>query len=150
MHKPMSDLSKFKTVIKTRLLVRDNGCHEWTGKVDKNGYGRVRVMVGGKTSETSAHRLALYQHTGEQQEAMVLHSCDNALCCNPEHLRYGNAQDNYDDMVARERRWDGGREGERKLKLWVVKLLLQGGYTKRQVLDTVRIRNWDDAELDKV
>ena len=34
---------------------------------------------------------------------MILHSCDNKKCINPEHLRQGTHEDNMKDVVARRR-----------------------------------------------
>ncbi len=33
----------------------------------------------------------------------VLHSCDNAVCCNPRHMRLGTNDDNVRDRVLRRR-----------------------------------------------
>jgi len=34
---------------------------------------------------------------------MILHSCDNRKCCNPNHLRAGTGKDNYRDALERNR-----------------------------------------------
>src|SRR5690606_33646839 len=46
---------------------------------------------------------------------MVLHSCDNRLCCNPMHLRPGTAADNSGDAVERDRILSGQRQPNAKL-----------------------------------
>lgn len=37
-------------------------------------------------------------------DSVVLHTCDNKLCCNPDHLRFGSHADNMADMRAKGRR----------------------------------------------
>ena len=62
------------------------------------GYGCFRIN--GQTY--SAHRLALIFYSGEK-DGFVLHSCDNPLCCNPLHLRWGTANVNTHDAMKRGR-----------------------------------------------
>jgi hypothetical protein len=73
-------------------------CWEWTASLDKDGYGRFT------SPERLAHRFAYRHYKGAIDEgALVLHSCDNRKCCNPEHLRLGTAQDNINDCLDRGR-----------------------------------------------
>ena len=73
-------------------------CWTWKAKVSVWGYGRF--WFDGKTVQ--AHRFAVAT-TGMAVPAHfdVLHSCDNKLCVNPNHLRIGTHQENMDDGVAR-------------------------------------------------
>ena len=50
-----------------------------------------------------AHQIAARIAYGPADGRYVLHSCDNRLCCNPRHLRYGSQLDNVRDAIARKR-----------------------------------------------
>lgn len=78
-----------------RLVIAENGCWNWTGGKDWDGYGALRW---GK--EQRAHRVAYILTMGPIPEDMwVLHRCDNPSCCNPFHLFLGDADDNNKDMM---------------------------------------------------
>jgi hypothetical protein len=78
------------------------GCLEWMAK--KNGkYGQIRSDKPGH-EYILAHRAAYELHYGPIPNGMcVLHTCDNPLCVNWEHLFLGTQQDNVDDMVSKGR-----------------------------------------------
>ena len=77
-------------------------CWLWTGKTEKNGYGRFQV--GGKgSSHLGAHRYSLQLATGEIPP-VVMHKCDNPPCVNPDHLMAGDHKANTADMIAKGRR----------------------------------------------
>ena len=82
-------------------MLPDNGCWEWTGPYDKDGYGAIKRL--GKTYR--AHRISYEIHKGKIPVGlMVLHSCDNPMCVNPAHLSIGTAKDNSDDMISKGRK----------------------------------------------
>lgn len=71
------------------------GCMEWTGRVDKDGYGVVRVFG---IKDRRASRVAYSVFVGEiPSGAQVLHKCDNPRCINPKHLFLGTCADNMKD-----------------------------------------------------
>lgn len=77
----------------------DNGCWEWTGALNRHGYGSFWL-----DKCVLAHRIAWRLANGPIPEGkLVMHSCDNRICCNPEHLFTGTNQDNMDDMVEKGR-----------------------------------------------
>jgi len=79
--------------------------------VDRDGYGLVTVRIAGKKTSTRAHRLAYEAFVGEiSPSVLVLHTCDVPACCNPDHLRLGDARANTADMDARGRRARGYRK----------------------------------------
>lgn len=75
-----------------------NQCCEWTGSVNKNGYGIVGLN--GKT--VLVHR-AVYEAIYGSIESCVLHTCDNRKCFRLDHLYDGSNQQNIQDKVDRDR-----------------------------------------------
>ena len=70
-------------------------CWIWMAGISKDGYGRFRF---GK-SKARAHRVSYLIYKGNIPPGMlIMHSCDNPKCVNPEHLSIGTTKDNTDDM----------------------------------------------------
>lgn len=85
----------------SQLKPGPNGCLEWSGKRNYQGYGSLTFDGKGQ----GAHRVAYFLANDVKPGKMfVLHSCDNPPCCNPRHLRLGTSQDNADDARSRDRR----------------------------------------------
>ena len=80
-------------------------CWEWQGSTrNDSGYGQISV---GGSGNSSAHRVSYCLTHGIALRTIagvfVLHSCDNPPCCNPAHLRLGDALMNAQDRVDRGR-----------------------------------------------
>lgn len=104
----------------------ENGCMEWNGTVNDNG--RPRFKLGGKYRDGS--RLAYELQYGPIPAGMnVCHTCDNGLCCNPEHLFLGTTQDNVADRVAKGRSAAGETHGCVKLTEDIVRQILACDYS---------------------
>lgn len=83
-----------------------NACWNWTGLQTHSPKNPAQYgSLGWKGKISRAHRVAYELAHGEVQEGMmVLHTCDNTLCCNPAHLYLGDHAQNMRDMVHRKRR----------------------------------------------
>lgn len=95
----------------------DDECWNWTGFAKTNPKNPTPYgVLGWRGKSSRAHRVAYEISAGKIPEgAMVLHRCDNTLCCNPNHLYLGNHAQNMRDMVDRNRRKGsgGGQENGR-------------------------------------
>ena len=86
-------------------------CWPWRGVPDQRGYGHA--MVAGWA--TTAHRIAYALANGVEKlksDLVVMHKCDNRICCNPSHLELGTQAQNMTDMINKGRRGDTRVFGE--------------------------------------
>lgn len=88
-------------------------CWIWSGPKNPKGYGLSRLG----SRRDYAHRIAYRIATATEVPAgmFVCHVCDNASCCNPDHLFLGTVDDNNKDMVSKQRHAFGERNGCSKL-----------------------------------
>lgn len=105
-------------------------CLEWNRFKNNGGYGTLYYK--GKT--VYAHRLAYCRANDLSLEdiegKVVLHSCDNPSCINPEHLSLGTNLDNSEDMVQKGRSASGEKCARAKLTEKQVEEI-RNRYTKR-------------------
>jgi len=74
-------------------------CWEYTGTPSQR-YGKYNIKIGGKWRLAIAHRYAYEQYYGKIPDGLyVCHSCDNPMCCNPEHLFLGTNSTNQKHAV---------------------------------------------------
>lgn len=79
---------------------KTNYCWIWEGYKSPAGYGVVTIY--GEQHQT--HRLSWMFECGPIPKGMIImHTCDNPSCVNPDHLKLGTQRDNMHDM------WDKGR-----------------------------------------
>lgn len=71
--------------------IAPNGCHIWTGKRDRDGYGRANIVIGGKALTRYVQRIRYEREIGPIPLGLVLdhYVCSNGRggCVNPHHCR---------------------------------------------------------------
>ena len=83
--------------------VRQNDCFVWAGATTKRRMGYGRIMIANKA--WCVHRVVWTVLVGEiQEQKIIMHSCDNPLCCNVAHMSVGDQTENVKDMIRKKRK----------------------------------------------
>lgn len=75
------------------------GCWNWTRSLQTGGYGQIQISG----RNWLAHRLSWFLHHYRLPVGLLMHSCDNRRCVNPDHLSEGTHRQNWEDAVAKGR-----------------------------------------------
>ena len=85
--------------LRQRLLMSisnntDSGCWEWTGQISNTGSGRLKIRDEyGDLCMQSAQHISYEAFIGPVASGMlVMQTCRNRLCINPEHLETVDAR----------------------------------------------------------
>jgi hypothetical protein len=88
--------------VEAQTIIDDNGCHIFTGSKDDCGYGRIHK----DKKLVRVHRVVYEKiHGWIAKGLVIMHSCDNPACINPEHLSSGTHTDNMQDMSKKNRKY---------------------------------------------
>lgn len=106
----------------------NSGCWLWLNSLTSSGYGKIYHE--GKL--WLAHRVSYLIHKGRIPKGkVVMHTCDNKVCVNPNHLKLGTHKENTHDMIDKGR---GNLPGElnnnsklNNIKVSEIRDLLKGG-----------------------
>lgn len=141
-------MKKPKTVVERFWSKVEKGspesCWLWTASTCGEGYGQFQ-FVRGKSGY--AHRYSYCLHHGGIPDGLeVMHSCDNRLCVNPNHLSVGTRKKNMEDAVSRGRMNPYDRRGINnpncKLTLEqvaAIKKALSDGYTQDSIAEEFNV-----------
>ncbi|WP_374453780.1 HNH endonuclease signature motif containing protein [Phenylobacterium sp.] len=81
------------TKIRASVVEADSGCLEWTGALNKKGYGITWLSK--SSGNLRVHRVAYVAAKGEIPRGLVIdHLCRNRRCCNPEHMEVVTLSEN--------------------------------------------------------
>lgn len=98
------DISRYWSKVLVKGL---DECWLWQAGLNNKGYG-IFTLANGKPGGRKhvASRISCFlKHGGPPTgKPFTLHSCDNPLCCNPGHVRWGSAKDNTADCIERGRK----------------------------------------------
>lgn len=91
-------------------------CWGWNASCRAKGYGAFCWMSdSGQYMQDRAHRFSWILHKGEiPEDQCVLHTCDNPVCSNPEHLFLGTIAENNRDKCRKGRHVSGGTKAKRE------------------------------------
>ena len=112
-----------------------NGCHICTSHCkDKDGYCQIRIS----NRQQKLHRYIYSINNNISLEDMkgkvVMHSCDNPSCINPDHLSLGTIADNNHDRDSKGRTSTVGNKGNVKGEI--------NGRSKLTTIDVKAIKTW--------
>ncbi|HGM6611866.1 HNH endonuclease signature motif containing protein [Stenotrophomonas maltophilia] len=112
------DLDKQRFLDKVSGSSDSRSCWTWTGAKLPRGYGRFYY----RGRAQYAHRVSLRLLRGADvpDHLVVMHSCDNPSCVNPDHLSVGTQRDNMRDASAKGRvihaqDWRGSKNPKARL-----------------------------------
>ena len=98
---PEQELESLKVRYEKFVVKNDEGCWDWIGNKNPNGYGQMSFKRG---KPISAHRASWIIHNGPIEKGIhILHICDNPPCTSPTHLQLGTHQQNMRQMAERGR-----------------------------------------------
>lgn len=98
---------------------KTNSCWNWKGYTF-NGYGKVNI----NHLVYNAHNIALLINGTEVERKkvagsagdIIMHTCDNRRCVNPEHLKVATQLENMRDAKNKGRNYANGNKGENNPK----------------------------------
>jgi hypothetical protein len=85
---------------------RKGSCLEWQGYVTSAGYASVGTYTPKMDSVTKRSGLVhrrVYELVHGDAPSVVMHTCDNRVCINPDHLVGGTQSDNIKDAASKGR-----------------------------------------------
>lgn len=141
------DVNRFWS--KVSITANPEKCWNWQGGRYRRGYGRFCVTVSpNKDISFIASRVSYFiENKVDPFGEIVIHSCDNPSCVNPNHLSLGTFKDNTKDMMDKKRGSNQFSDGEdhsgSKLTEDIVRDIRSGKYAGFNQTQIARILNVD-------
>lgn len=112
--RPKSTKSLLQRLLEKVIVDQKTDCWEYQGGKNNIGYGMIRDEHKMRTT----HRVSYEEHKGPIPKGMcVCHTCDNPICCNPDHLWLGTRKQNTQDMIDKGRNnYFGGNPSKNGMK----------------------------------
>ena len=101
MGRPAFRLPQVVAGLRDKMKISPNGCWEWLGGKDKDGYGLIKFY--GRSYRVHRFCMYLFGFLQLRDRRCALHSCDNPSCFNPKHLFIGTIRDNVLDSISKGR-----------------------------------------------
>ena len=102
---------KFIELLRNSKFI-ENGCLEWLGPFDTDGYGHTTLTILKKRKTWKVHRLMFYLLKQViPEDKIIMHLCDNPKCFNICHLSTGTYKENSEDRQRKGRGRD--QKGEK-------------------------------------
>ena len=101
-------LDEFKTKLfnKINKVLDKDSCWNWLGYINPfTGYGQIGYTKRTLKSHRETFKLVFNCDLTEDQQ--VCHTCDNRVCCRPQHMFIGTIQDNQADKICKNRQVKG-------------------------------------------
>ena len=93
--RPKGTKTLLERLLEKVIINKKTDCWEYQGGKNNIGYGMIRDELKMRTT----HRVSYEEHKGSIPKGMcVCHTCDNPICCNPDHLWLGTMKQNMRDM----------------------------------------------------
>lgn len=118
-------LKSFEEATAGNYEVRPDGCWQWTGHIQTNGY----VAVTANGIPTRAHRAAFIAAHGEIPAGlMVDHKCRNKSCVNPDHVHAVTRKENGENVGLSKANSSGARgvSWDPATQRWAAKIMHHG------------------------
>ena len=99
----------------------------------KDKWGYPRIMSKGKKMNMSHYVYEQHYKVKLLPNTIIMHTCDNPSCINPEHLRAATHKENMEDRNNKCRQAYGERNGRAKLKECQVEEIIRSDLPKTQL-----------------
>ena len=124
---PKQEKTNIDTILKRVNKLPNNGCWEWQGHKNNDGYGLVTF----EGKHQGVHRLVYKLMKGYVPPGLyVCHKCDNPICCNPDHLFIGTPTDNQIDCEIKNRHPRSKIDFAKALE---IRRLFNSGISKKEI-----------------